>query len=675
MRTLEIPIHQMSVTGLIIALGLLIDNAIVMVDEVRERLGHADPATAVAQSVRHLAVPLLGSTLTTVLAFMPIVLLPGPAGEFVGTIAVSVILALVSSLFLALTVMPSLAAFFGLGQQAGPEGKARFWQQGVSHPSATRAYRSALDVVLGRPLLGIALPIVIPLAGFWAGSQLDEQFFPPADRDQFQIELRLPVQTPMSKTREAVLLARSVLHEHPEVTAVHWFLGKSGPKFYYNQMAGKDGSPFYAQALVQLHSPEGAAALQRAVQVELDRAIPAAQVIVKAFEQGPPFDAPVELHILGPDLRRLRELGDQARAILASVTNVTHTRSTIVEGQPKLFFDVDEEAAQRAGLTSVEVASQLQEGLLGAVGGSLLEGEEELPIRVRIKGGHQTLGAVESLGFKAPSSPQTGFRSSIPLTALGDLKLRPQLASITRRDGERSNTIQGFLVAGVLPATALADFRAGLDAANFTLPQGYRYEFGGESSKRNEAVGNLMASVGLLLVLIAGTLILSFNSFRQAAIIGVVGFLSAGLSLAALYVFGYPFGFTAIVGTMGLIGVAINDAIVVLAAIREDPKASQGDPAAIREVVVRSTRHVVATTLTTIAGFVPLLLAGGDFWGPLATAIAGGVAGATLLALCFVPASFLLLHGLGMRCPLRGSESSEDATPARTPQPALVVAG
>ena len=128
--------------------------------------------------------------------------------------------------------------------------------------------------------------------------------------------------------------------------------------------------------------------------------------------------------------------------------------------------------------------------------------------------------------------------------------------------------------------------------------------------------------------------------------------LSGGLSLGALYVFGYPFGFMAIVGTMGLVGVAINDAIVVLAALRADPQASQGDPTAIREVVVASTRHIVATTITTIAGFAPLLIAGGDFWTPLATAIAGGVAGATLLALCLVPSAFLLLVRLGMVCPV-----------------------
>jgi len=147
--------------------------------------------------------------------------------------------------------------------------------------------------------------------------------------------------------------------------------------------------------------------------------------------------------------------------------------------------------------------------------------------------------------------------------------------------------------------------------------------------------------VAVLLVLMVATLVLSFGSFRVAGLIGLVALLAAGLGLGSLWLFGYSFGFMAIIGTMGLIGVAINDAIVVMAALRADPEAKLGDPAAVREVVIRSTRHVLATTLTTIAGFTPLVLAGGGFWPPLAVAIAGGVAGATLLALYFVPAAYI----------------------------------
>jgi predicted RND superfamily exporter protein len=149
--------------------------------------------------------------------------------------------------------------------------------------------------------------------------------------------------------------------------------------------------------------------------------------------------------------------------------------------------------------------------------------------------------------------------------------------------------------------------------------------------------------VGVLLVLMVATLVLSFGSFRLAGLIVAVACLAVGLGLGGLWLFGYPFGFMAIVGTMGLVGVAINDAIVVLAGLRSDRQARRGDPTAMRGVVMRSTRHVVSTSLTTMAGFTPLVLDGGGFWPPLAVTIAGGVSGATLLALYFVPAGYRLL--------------------------------
>ncbi len=153
-----------------------------------------------------------------------------------------------------------------------------------------------------------------------------------------------------------------------------------------------------------------------------------------------------------------------------------------------------------------------------------------------------------------------------------------------------------------------------------------------------------MSSVPVIFVLMATVLIVSFGSFRLAGLIGVVAAASAGLGLGALWLFDFPFGFMAIAGIMGLVGLAINDAIVVLAAIRRDETARSGDPIAVAGVVREATRHVVATTLTTVAGFTPLILAGGDFWPPLAVAIAAGVVGATLLALFFIPCAYICVQ-------------------------------
>ncbi len=663
LRLLEVPLQQMSVTGLIIALGLLIDNAIVMVDEVEHRLrAGAPPASAVSQAVRHLAIPLGSSTVTTALAFMPMVLMPGPAGEFVGSIGLSVILALTSSLFLSLTVLPAIAGLLAKTQggaaAAGASSLPHF--TGLRHAGLLAAYRGWLDRMLARPGRAAALSAALPLAGFAAAAGLQEQFFPPADRDQLQVELRLPAHAALAETERTAARARERLLAHPAVEQVHWFLGRTAPKFYYNMLAGQDGAPFYAQGLVQLKRSEGAREVVRALQAELDRAAPEAQAMVKLLEQGPPFEAPVELHLYGDDLERLRALGEEARRVLAALPDVVQTRATLGGAEAKLRVEVDEEEGRLAGLEPVTVAAQLEHGLVGAPGGSLLEGTERLPVRVRVAGARGTPRAVESLALFAglPAAADGPPRAAIPVASLAELDLQPRAGTIVRRNGRRVNTVQGFLRAGVLPSTGLAAYRAALEAEGFDLPPGVTAEIGGESQERDRAVGNLLASAGVLLVLMVATLVLGFDSFRQAALIATVGALSVGLALGALWIGGSPFGFMAIVGTMGLIGVAINDAIVVLAAIRDDPRAARGDPAALREVVVRSTRHVVATTLTTMAGFAPLLLAGGEFWRPLALAIAGGVAGATLLALTFVPAAFRALVGFGMRCPIADAPSA-----------------
>ncbi|MEM8830919.1 MAG: efflux RND transporter permease subunit, partial [Cyanobacteria bacterium P01_G01_bin.19] len=231
----------------------------------------------------------------------------------------------------------------------------------------------------------------------------------------------------------------------------------------------------------------------------------------------------------------------------------------------------------------------------------------------------------------------------IPLSSLGKATLKPELANISRYNGQRVNTVQGFLTPGVLADKALTDFKQQLANATWQLPSGYSYEFGGEAEQKNNAIGGLISTVGVIAVLMVATLVLSLGSFRLTAVIGIVAIASFGLGLFSIWLFGYPFGFNPIIGTVGLIGVAINDSIVVLAAIQQHPVAKTGNKKAIREVVLHSTRHVIATTLTTAIGFVPLLLGGGEFWPPLAIVIAGGVIGATLLALYLIPAAYLIV--------------------------------
>ena len=656
MRFMQIPIHQMSITGLIIALGLLIDNAIVVVDEVSQKLkAGATTVHAVGNTVKHLAIPLFGSTFTTALAFGPIALMPGPAGEFVGAIAVNVIVAIFSSLFLAMTVVPALTGFMSSlsKRSVADQPETTPWHRdGWQSPALTSFYRRLLNVVVARPIVGIVIGVALPAIGFIQQHRLPEQFFPPADRDQISIELDLSANASLERTLVSANRIRERLLQTGRIEEVTWWIGRSAPAFYYNQIAYRQSQPQYAQALVKLRNTNGLRDQINEIQADLDESMPQARVLVRQLEQGPPFEAPIEVEVFGPDMDQLTSISRDINRVLASMPEVTHVRSEISEAQPRLTVQVDESAAQIAGLNHQTTAQQMYAALEGVSGGLILEGTEELPVRVRAT---NTVRAdtdhIESLNLLPVAAKPAERFPGVPLASIGEIKMTSTQSAITRINQRRLTVVQAFLKAGVLPAPVLAEFQRRLESPEFRLPPGYRLQFGGEAAQRDDAVGNLMASVGILTVLMIAALVMSFRSFRLAAVVGAVAFLAIGLGLGGLWAFGYPFGFMAIIGTMGLVGVAINDTIVVLAAIREDEAARNGDAVAIREVVIRSTRHVIATSLTTIAGFLPLILDGGSFWPPMAVTIAGGVGGATILALIFVPACYLIVMKRSFQLP------------------------
>ncbi|MEM1303937.1 MAG: efflux RND transporter permease subunit, partial [Planctomycetota bacterium] len=467
MRALGIPVHQMSVTGLIIALGLLIDNAIVIVDEIRDRLGEGEPPRdAVGKSVRHLAAPLFGSTVTTALSFAPIALMPGPAGEFVGSIAISVILAVGSSFLLAMTITPAVAALLGGGRS---KNKSAWWSNGFDSPRLADGYRRVLGFLFRRPALGIVLAVIPPVLGFAYASTLTEQFFPPAERNQFQVQVEMPAHTPLAATLDLIRDARRIALEDDRVTDVDWVLGESAPSFYYNMLRNRRGVPQYAQAIVQLKAVEGFRDAIHDLQARLDAELPAARFLVRQLEQGPPFEAPIELRLYGPDLVVLKELGDEVRRLMSETPDVLHTVSDLSESLPKIELTVDEEQARLAGLDHREIARQLDATLEGAVGGSILESTEELPVRVRVGGERRgdlseiasidltpppRLGAVaERPGPRRAGPGRVGGNSAaalqpnVPLSALAGVRLTPEIAAIPRFNGERMNEVKAYITA------------------------------------------------------------------------------------------------------------------------------------------------------------------------------------------------------------------------------------
>lgn len=644
----EQQIHQMTIFGMIVAIGLLIDNAIVMTDEIKQRrdsgMARLD---AVISSVRHLFVPLLASTLTTILGFMPVFLLPGASGDFVGPIALAVVLALCASFTISISVIPALAGLFLPQDQALTS--IRWLHSGVRFTGLGRWYRKLLTRALAFPLLTVLVCLLLPIAGFFLAGTLNQEFFPAADRDQFEIEIFMPAGSSTEETSQFVRRIEQNLNQQEGVIASHILVGGTFPTIYYNSVIRRQNDSTYAHIMVYTDSVTSAQQLVRDLQPDYAQRFPQAHVIIKPFAQGPPIESPVGYRIEGPDIDTLRVLGQQVRRIMHTVPGITATRATITGGQAQLVVHADQDQVRLAGLELTQVVDQLQTGLEGGVGGSVLEDVESLPVRIRLDSSDRA-----SIASLSATQLQTRASSSwVPLNSLGDVTLEPAVSSISRYNGVRVNRILGYLSVGSFAIDIAEQIEEALDAADFTLPPGYAIKTEGDAANQGDALGDLLIYLPILIMLMIATLVLSFRSVTLAFGIICVAMLSVGLGLFALWLGQFPLGFTAIIGSVGLVGVAINGTIVVLASIRSDELATAGDREAIVTQTSHTTRHILSTTLTTIGGFAPLLLfTEGDFWPPLATVIAGGVGFSMTLSLFFTPAIYRLLAKLRMSFPV-----------------------
>lgn len=631
LSAIGLPLHQMTMAGLIAALGLVVDAAIVMTHEVRRNLleGRAR-AEAARLAIGRLMVPLAASTLTTILAFAPMMVLPGPTGDFVSAIAISVAVMLVWSFVLAIFVTSAISARF---LSAAHHARARapgLWSRAMVHG-------------LRYPSLMLLVSLILPLMGLWFAPTLTPQFFPVEYRNQFHLELELPGHSSIARTEQVVRRVDAVLRGKPGVGSVYWGIGESAPSFYYNLIGSRSDEAYFAQAMVTTDDAETAAHLSEQLQQELDYAFPEARVIVRVLTQGPPVDAPVEFRLVGPDLGRLTELGESLKAVLRQQQAITHVRSTMSRGLPQIRFDIDSVRARMVGLNEVAIAGQLNAGLAGQIATTMVERAEQIPIRVRVN--EATRGNADRIrDFPLVAMDADGMPSVVPLSSLGDMRLEVAESAIHRRDAERINLVQAFTRAGILSEQATRDALAAIQRSDVAIPAGYRLELGGDASERSDAVRNLIASLGLIVTLTLATAVVTFRSFRLTIGAVLVSGLAAGLSILSLKIMDFPFGINAMVGMIGSIGVSINAAIIIFTALQGNNAAARGDRAAGAQEVAAAAPHIISTTLTTFGGFIPLFLTGGLFWPPFAVAIAGGVLLSATLAFLFSPAFFFMFY-------------------------------
>ena len=635
-----IGLDQMSLASLIIALGMLVDNAIVMSESnLVKRAAGAGAFEAAVESAAELKIPLLTSSLTTAAAFLPIYLAESEVGEYTAPIFTVVTITLLCSWVLSITLIPLLCVrFLRVAPSAEGEGESS---------RLRRAYSGGLVLVLRRPLLSLAVVGLLLGASLWAFRFVPAIFFPPDDRATFTAELRRPAGTAIERTAEVVAgverFVRDELsttgEEQARVLSCTSFIGEGAPRFLL-PVSPEPPSPEYAFLLLNASSRAAVDELIPRLQEFAFRADPDLELQAAPLQSGPPVKWPIEVRVSGRDRTRVFGIAEAVKQRVAVTPGVQSVIDDWGARSKKLVVEVDDDRARRAGVTHQDVAVSLQTVLRGFETTEFREGEDLIPIVMRsVAADRQDLGKLETLQVTAQLTGR-----SVPLSQVADLRLAWQDARVRRRGGLTTVTVQAALSPGVTAAEVNEQLRPWLEEQGAGWGLGYGWAFGGEaesSGEANAAIGAKLPIAGLIIVLL---LVGQFNSFRRPliilitiplALIGVV----AGLLLAGSY-----FGFMTLLGVISLAGIVINNAIVLLDRIQIEIEDNGLEPArAVVEAAQARLRPILLTTATTVGGLLPLYLGGGPMWEPMAITIMFGLVFATGLTLGVVPALYVLL--------------------------------
>lgn len=638
MPVFDIKLQNISIASLIIALGMLVDNGVVVSENILVRLQRGeDRMRAIGEAVRELKLPLLAASGTTICAFLPIATARSSTGEYCFSLFVVVSLALVCSWVFSLSLVP-LLCYFGLRpKQTGKQSfDGRFY----------RTYRRALVTCLrhrGRALAGLGAAFMLSL---WLFQFVPKLFFPPNEREMFYIDVWQPYGTDIRETAQRLEPLEAFLLAQKEVESVGAFVGSGGPRWYLS-LAVEGNNPNYAFVLVNTETISGARAVIDRVRDWLRVEMPDARVRVNQLENGPPVGYPIQLRIGGDDLGTLYALRDRLTERLAAMPGVQGVHDNWGEWTKKLTVDVNQEAAKRAGLTSEDIALSLKTQMSGLRATEYREGSDIIPIVLRSNEAYrEDLGRIETLNVY---SFFTGDSLPLLTVARADLVWQPSL--IRRRDQTRTMTVQAEVL-GRYASEVVNELRPELAAwrAAPDWPAGYDIVVGGEFEDSSAAQASIAAGFPMAFGLLALILVAQFNSLRRPAIIVLtIPPMMIGISVGMLLTQA-PFGFMAMLGMISLMGIIVNNAIMMIDRI-EIERAEGGPPAqALVRAAQQRLRPILMTACTTMVGLVPLSLNGGEFWRPMANCIIFGLGFATVLTLVLCP----VLYSLFFRIDCRG---------------------
>jgi len=619
-------LEQMSIAAMVIALGLLVDNAIVITENISRflRNGHSRFDAAV-KATSQVAWPVISSTVTTILAFIPIIFMQNITGDFIRSMPVTVVYTLLASLLAALTLTPYLSSKILKIENNNGRGRVNKW---VSRLVETE-YRRRLDFVLRHRTLTIIIAIVLFASSIMLVPLVGLSFFPKAEKPQFFINVEMPRGTSLDETDNQVKNVESILDNMEHVKLYTANIGRSNPQLYYNVIEKFEQSNF-GQLYVELDGIE-----YLYLTIDSLRAIfaklPGGRIEIKELVQGPPVEAPVVIKILGNNLTTIKNISKDIENIIKAAEGTINVNNPLSTSAMDLKVNINRDKAGIYGLSVADIDRTVRVAITGATVSKFRddEGKEfNMVIRLPIK------EKPEVSDFSKIYLTSAGG-AQVPLLQVANIEFAESPSQISHYKLERNVTITADVQGDYSVDQVTKKIIGELD--NYEWPAGYKYYAAGELESREESFGGMGQAVIVAIIAIFGVLVLQFRSFSQPLIVFSAIPLAIFGSIIALLITGNTFSFTAFIGITSLVGIVINNSIILVDYTNKLRDQGKDIVSALKEAGETRFMPIILTTATTVGGLLPLTLGGGSLWAPMGWTIIGGLTFSTFLTLLVVP--------------------------------------
>ncbi|HSO07055.1 MAG TPA: efflux RND transporter permease subunit [Pelomicrobium sp.] len=630
MEVAHIDLHRISLGALIIALTLLVDDAMTTVDAMLRRLAAGDTKEAAATfAYRTLAAPMLAGTLITIAGFVPIGFARSSAGEYTFSIFAVVGIALIVSWLVAVLFAPVIGmAILKTPKAAGGEAK---------EGAVMRAYRGLLVTAMRGKWLTIAITIAAFAGAIYLLRFVPQQFFPASDRPELVVNLTLRQNASIFATEDTAKRFEAALAKEADVD--HWstYIGRGAIRFYL-PLDVQLANDFFAQAVVVAKDFEARKRLEVRLETLLEEEFPDVVARVAPLELGPPVGWPLQWRVSGPDKDEVTRIARELAQVMGGSPNARHVNFDWMEPARQLKVVIDQEQARQLGVSSASIGAVLNAAITGTTLTQVRDDIYLVDVVFRAVGEERAaLSTLRSLQVPIPGG------RTVPITQFASFEYAQEYPLVWRRDRVPTLTVRADTIPGVLPDTVVAELEPRIAEMNAKLPAGYHIELGGIAEESAVSQASVFAVVPLMLLLMLTVLMFQLQSFRRlACILAVLPLGIIGVVLALL-VFNRPLGFVAILGILALLGMIAKNAVILIVQIENDRAEGKNVWDAVVSAASSRLRPLMLTAFSTVLGLIPI--APTVFWGPMAFAIMGGLMLATLLTLVFLPTVYVTVFG------------------------------